>query len=91
MSTTRNARTTARPTVATLSAEVERLTTLVAALVDAQAPAKVTPVKAETPAWIIEHAQRKQARRALAASLRAQGIEPTGAAWTKAKKAAGLA
>jgi len=47
--------------------------------------------KAETPAWIVEHAQRKQARRELAASMRAQGIEPTGAAWTKAKKAAKIA
>ena len=47
--------------------------------------------KAEVPAFIVQFAQNRQARRALAADLRARGIEPKGAAWAKAKKAAGIA
>lgn len=61
----------------------------------------ITPVASETvvaskpragaPDWLIARAERKANRRALAATLRAQGISPTGEAWTKAKKAAGIA
>ena len=54
----------------------------------AVAPAKTAP---ETPAWIVQFAQNKAARRALAADLRAKGVEPKGAAWAKAKKAAKIA
>lgn len=48
------------------------------------------PKKPATPDWIVQHGINKAARRALAASLRAKGIDPKGAAWTKAKKAAGI-
>lgn len=51
----------------------------------------VKKAKASTPAWIVEKAQNKAARRDLAKKLRDQGIEPQGAAWKKAKKQAGLA
>ena len=47
--------------------------------------------KKAPPAWVVERAKRKAARRALAATIRASGKEPTGALWAKAKKAAGIA
>jgi propanediol dehydratase small subunit len=49
------------------------------------------PAKPVTPEWIVTAAQNKAARRELAAAMRANGVEPTGAAWTKAKRAAGIA
>lgn len=66
---------------------------LAPAAVSAESPVAVaSPPKAKAvPAWIVEHAQRKAARRTLAAELRAKGVAPKGAAWTKAKKAAGIA
>lgn len=52
-------------------------------------------VKAETPAWIVQHGINKAARRALAADLRAKGVSLVGpkgsAAWAKAKAAAKVA
>lgn len=46
--------------------------------------------KAATPEWIVQRGVNSTARKALAAKLRKQGIEPNGAAWVKAKKAAGI-
>jgi hypothetical protein len=57
----------------------------------AKARAKKAPKQRETPQWIIEKAERRTARRALAAEMRAQGMEPNGAAWEAAKKAKGIA
>ena len=55
----------------------------------AAAPAvKPAPV---VPDFIKQFAINRAARRALAKDLRAKGINPTGAAWAKAKKAAKIA
>lgn len=72
----------------------------IAALLEAPRPVKAAPkttrkpapkkAKKQAPEWIKDHAKNRDARRALAASLRAQGIEPHGAAWVEAKAAAGI-
>lgn len=46
--------------------------------------------KSATPAWLIEKAKNRDARRALAAKMRDAGVEPTGEAWAQAKAAAGI-
>lgn len=43
------------------------------------------PAKPVTPEFIVTRAQNRDANRALAAALRAKGIEPNGAAWAWAK------
>lgn len=77
-----------------LTAAIRETHTVAAAPAKPATPARTRkPRKAAKPAapeWIVTHAQNKDARRQLAAAMRANGVEPTGAAWTKAKKAAGI-
>lgn len=51
---------------------------------------KAAKPKPPTPQWVIDRAKNSDARRKLAAEMRANGVEPTGEAWKAAKAAAGI-
>lgn len=59
--------------------------------VAAESPVAEATLPKAVPSWIVQHAVNKAARRTLAAQMRAKGQQPKGAAWAKAKKAAGIA
>lgn len=74
--------------VSGIESRVTALETVSAAPVAPKAPAKTRkakPAKPVTPEFIVSRAQNRDTNRALAAALRAKGVEPNGAAWDAAK------